>query len=183
MKGLIKRMVAAVTLTLAAAGFTVNETGLPAPVERAAIVAALLVMTPEMEGTVYEAYPDSGGVWTICTGHTKGVRRGDVATPEQCEAYLQADMGQAVDYVMRAAPDAPLFAKIAMADFAYNVGIGALARSTLLQLAKAGMHERAAEQFMRWMFVAGLDCRDPKNNCRGIPVRRELQRSVYLVRL
>ena len=81
---LIKRMIAAVTLSLAAAGFTVNETGLPQPVERAAIMAALVVMTPEMEGTVYEAYPDTGGVWTICTGHTAGVRRGQTASPEQC---------------------------------------------------------------------------------------------------
>lgn len=180
---LIKRMVAAVTLSLAAAGFTVSETGLPKPVERVAIMAALLVMTPEMEGTVYEAYPDTGGVWTICTGHTAGVRRGQTASPEQCEAYLQADLGEAVDYVMRSTPAAPLFAKVALADFAYNVGIGALGRSTLLQLSKAGMHEHAAQQFARWVFVAGRDCRDPKSNCGGIPARRELQRSVYLVRL
>lgn len=183
MKGLIKRMVAAATMALAAAGFTVSETGLPAPAERAAITAALLVMTPEMEGTVYEAYPDTGGVWTICTGHTHGVRRGDVATPEQCEAYLRSELDQSVSFVMRAAPAAPLFAKVAMADFAYNVGLGALSRSTLLRLAKAGQHDLAAQQFMRWTFVAGRDCRDPKNNCRGILARRELQRSVYLVRL
>ena len=180
---LLQRIVAAVTLSLAAAGFTVNETGLPAPVERAAIMAALLVMTPEMEGTVYEAYPDTGGVWTICTGHTLGVRRGDVAKPAHCEAYLRGDLGAAVDYVMREVPKAPLFAKIALADFAYNLGLRALSRSTLLQYAKAGLHELAAKQFGRWMFVAGLDCREAKSNCGGIPKRRELQRQVYLVRL
>ncbi|WP_087693526.1 glycoside hydrolase family protein [Pseudomonas sp. PE-S1G-1] len=180
---LVQRIVAAVSLSLAAAGFTVNETGLPVPVERAAIMAALLVMTPEMEGTVYEAYPDTGGVWTICTGHTLGVRRGAVASPEQCEAYLRADLGEAVDFVMREVPNAPLFSKIALADFAYNLGLRALARSTLLQYAKAGLHELAAQQFGRWMFVAGRDCREPKNNCGGIPRRRELQRQVYMVRL
>lgn len=179
---LIKRIVAAVTLSLAAAGFTVNETGLPAPVERAAIMAALLVMTPEMEGTVYEAYPDTGGVWTICTGHTLGVRRGDEADPEQCAAYLRADLGEAVDFVMREVPAASIFQKIALADFAYNLGLRALAKSTLLQYAKAGLHDLAAKQFGRWMFVAGRDCRQPKSNCGGIPVRRELQRQVYMVR-
>jgi len=179
---LLQRIVAAVTFSLAAAGFTVNETGLPAPVERAAIMAALLVMTPEMEGTVYEAYPDTGGVWTICTGHTLGVRRGDEASPAQCAAYLRADLGDAVDFVMREVPSASLFQKIALADFAYNLGLRALAKSTLLQYAKAGLHDLAAKQFGRWMFVAGRDCRQPKNNCGGIPVRRELQRQVYMVR-
>lgn len=180
---LVKRIVAAVTLSLAAAGFTINETGLPAPVERAAIIAGLMILTPEMEGTEFEAYPDSGGVWTICTGHTQGVRPGDVATPEQCAAYLQGDLGESVDYVMRAAPAAPILAKLAMADFVYNVGPGSLGRSTLLRLARAGQHEAAAEQFRRWVYVSGRDCRQPASNCGGIVRRRELQRTLYLVGL
>jgi len=180
---LIKRIVAAVTLSLTAAGFTVNETGLPAPVERAAIMAALMILTPEMEGTEFEAYPDSGGVWTICTGHTQGVRPGDRATPEQCAAYLQGDLGESVDYVMRVAPKASIWQKIALADFVYNLGRTALARSTLLRLTLAGDYVAAAEQFRRWMFVAGRDCRLVASNCGGIVTRRELQRSLYLVGL
>ena len=180
---LIKRIVAAVTLSLAAAGFTVNETGLPAPVERAAIIVGLMILTPEMEGTEFEAYPDSGGVWTICTGHTKGVRPGDRATPEQCAAYLQGDLGGAVDFVMRAAPKATIWQKIAMADFVYNVGATAFARSTLYRLVLAGDYVAAAEQFRRWMFVAGRDCRLVASNCGGIVTRRELQRSLFLVGL
>lgn len=180
---LIKRIVAAVTLSLAAAGFTVNETGLPAPVERAAIIAGLMILTPEMEGTEFEAYPDSGGVWTICTGHTKGVRTGDRATPEQCAAYLQGDLGGAVDFVMRAAPKATIWQKIAMADFVYNVGATAFARSTLYRLTLSGDYVAAAEQFRRWMFVAGRDCRLIASNCGGIVTRRELQRSLFLVGL
>lgn len=180
---LIKRIVAAVTLSLAAAGFTVNETGLPAPVERAAIIAGLMILTPEMEGTEFEAYPDSGGVWTICTGHTKGVRPGDRATPEQCAAYLQGDLGGAVDFVMRAAPRATIWQKIALADFVYNVGPGAFARSTLYRLTAAGDYVAAADQFLRWMFVAGRDCRLAASNCGGIVVRRQLQRTLYLVGL
>jgi len=180
---LLQRIVAAVTLSLAAAGFTVNETGLPAPVERAAIIAGLMVLTPEMEGTVYEAYPDMGGVWTICTGHTKGVRRGDVATPTECAAYLQGDMGGAVDFVMRTVPRATIWQKIALADFVYNVGASAFIKSTMYRLAIAGQWPAAAEQFRRWTFVAGLDCRIPANKCPGIPKRREVQRSLFLVGL
>lgn len=178
---LVQRIIAAVTLSLAAAGFTVNETGLPAPVERAAIIAGLMILTPEMEGTVYEAYPDTGGVWTICTGHTKGVRRGDVASPAECAAYLQGDMGGAVDFVMRAVPRATIWQKIAMADFVYNVGATAFIKSTMYRLAIAGQWSAAADQFRRWTFVAGLDCRIPASNCQGIPRRREVQRSLFLV--
>lgn len=180
---LVKRIIAAVTLSLTAAGFTVNETGLPAPVERAAIIAGLMILTPEMEGTEFEAYPDSGGVWTICTGYTKGVRPGDRATPEQCAAYLQGDLGGAVDFVMRAAPKATIWQKIAMADFVYNVGATAFARSTLYRLVLAGDYVAAAEQFRRWMFVAGRDCRFVASSCGGIVTRRELQRSLFLVGL
>ena len=180
---LIKRIIAAVTLSLAAAGFTVDQTGLPAPVERAAIIAGLMILTPEMEGTVYEAYPDTGGVWTICTGHTKGVRRGDVATPEEWAAYLRGDMGGAVDFVMRAVPKATIWQKIAMADFVYNVGATAFIKSTLYRQALAGNWPAAAEQFRRWVYVAGLDCRIAASNCRGIPLRRETQRSLFLVGL
>jgi len=177
---LIKRIVAAVTMSLAAAGFTVNETGLPAPVERAAIIAGLMILTPEMEGTEFEAYPDSGGVWTICTGHTKGVRPGDRATPEQCAAYLQGDLGGAVDVVMRAVPKATIWQKIALSDFVYNVGATAFARSTLYRLTVSGQYAAAADQFPRWAFVAGRDCRLVVNKCGGIVRRRELQRSLYL---
>ncbi|HEC0486911.1 TPA: lysozyme [Pseudomonas aeruginosa] len=180
---LIKRIIAAVTLSLAAAGFTVNETGLPAPVERAAIIAGLMILTPEMEGTKFEAYPDSGGVWTICTGHTKGVRPGDRATPEQCAAYLQGDLGGAVDFVMRAVPKATIWQKIALADFVYNVGATAFARSTLYRLTVAGDYVAAAAQFMRWRFVAGRDCGLVQSNCAGIIFRRALQRDLFLVGL
>ncbi|MDH1551012.1 lysozyme [Pseudomonas juntendi] len=178
---IVKRVIAAVTLSLAAAGFTVNETGLPVPVERAAIMAGLMILTPEMEGTVYEAYPDTGGVWTICTGHTKGVRSGDVATQEQCAAYLQGDLGGAVDLVMREFPKATIWQKIALADFVYNLGAPALLKSTLYRLAKAGQWRAAADQFGRWTYVAGRDCRILANNCRGIPMRRDLQRTLFLV--
>lgn len=180
---LIKRIVAAVTLSLAAAGYTVNETGLPAPVERVAILTGLAILTPEMEGTIYQAYPDTGGVWTICTGHTGGVRRGDVATREECAAYLEDDAGEAVDYVMRAIPRATIWQKVAAADFVFNLGAPAFAKSTLYRLTVAGDYRAAAEQFRRWIYVAGLDCRLASSRCSGIPKRREVQRSLYLVGL
>lgn len=177
---LIKRIIAAATLSLAAAGYTVNETGLPAPVERAAITAALMVMTPEQEGTKFKAYPDTGGVWTICTGHTGGVQRGDVATPEMCAAYLQDDLAFAVDFVMKTVPQAPLLCKISLADMVYNVGRAAVAKSTMVRLFQAGDPVGAANAFMKWVYVAGQNCLVKASNCYGIVLRRMLQRDLCL---
>ena len=42
-----------------------------------------------------------------------------------------------------------------MVSFAYNVGLGNLASSTLLKLHKAGDHAGAAAQFARWNKAAG----------------------------
>lgn len=180
---LMQRIIAAVTLSLAAAGFTVSQTGIPAPVERAAIFAGLMVLTPEMEGTRFKAYPDTGGVWTICTGHTGGVKRGDVATPLECSAYLQSDLGSSVDFAQSRSGPVGLFCKIAIADMHYNVGHGAVAKSTLLRLANAGNQRGAAEQFGRWVYVGGKDCRVAANDCGGIPVRRAIQRELCMVGL
>lgn len=180
---LMQRIVAAVSLSLAAAGFTVSQTGIPAPVERAAILAGLMVLTPEMEGTRFKAYPDTGGVWTICTGHTGGVKRGDVATPPECAAYLQSDLGRSVDFAQSRSGPVGLFCKIAIADMHYNVGHGAVSSSTLLRRANVGDQRGAAEQFGRWVYVGGKDCRVAANDCGGIPVRRAIQRELCMVGL
>lgn len=180
---LLQRIIAAVTLSLAAAGVTVSQTGIPAPVERAAIYAGLMVLTPAMEGTRLKAYPDTGGVWTICTGHTGGVRRGDVATQPECAAYLHSDLTNSVDFAQANSGPVGLFCKIAIADMHYNAGPGALSKSTLLRLANAGDQLGAANQFGRWVYVSGKDCRIAANDCGGIVIRRELERQLCMVGL
>ena len=58
--------------------------------------AALLVFaigyTSSWEGRRYVAYQDVGGVWTICDGIIKGVKKGDKATDAQCDAMLLEDI-------------------------------------------------------------------------------------------
>lgn len=47
------------------------------------------------EGLRLHAYPDPYYGWrtpTICYGHTKGVKRGDVVTLEQCQTWLVEDI-------------------------------------------------------------------------------------------
>lgn len=182
MSPLARRVSVAVAGVLLTAGVTTMA--VPKQVERAAILAGLVVLTPEMEGTRLTAYPDTGGVWTICTGHTGGVRRGDRATSSQCEAYLRSDLGTVLTFLEeRVTGDVSLLCKVAIADFAYNVGITAAGRSTLLRHANAGDQVAAAEQFGRWVYVGGKDCRVAANNCGGIVGRRNIQSELCRVSL
>lgn len=183
MRPIIKRVAAAAFAVLAAAGYSASSSDVPVALERAALTAGLMVLTPEMEGTRLEAYPDSGGVWTICTGYTHGVQPGDVATPDECDAYLRSSLRESVDFVLKRAPPVSLLCRIAIADMHYNAGPGAVRRSTLLRLAESGDQAGAAYQFMRWVYVGGRDCRDPASNCPGIVTRREIQRDLCLVGL
>jgi lysozyme len=66
-----------------------------------------LLMVEHHEGTKLKAYPDVAYGWsmpTICTGHTKGVQRGDVATPELCKQYLQEDLSDALGFLTWSLP-------------------------------------------------------------------------------
>lgn len=103
----------------------------------AAIAAA---MTLDWEGSVNRAYFDSdGNVWTICAGHTAGVKPGDVATDAQCEAYQQQDQAAATAAVKRCI-HVPLTdpARAAFIDAAFNLGPSIVCSSTLQRKANAG---------------------------------------------
>lgn len=123
----------------------------------AAVVLALAgALGVHFEGTRNTAYADVGGVWTICQGHTAGVKPGDAATDAECRAYLQADMGDAYAAVSRCIT-APLTVSQAAAftDLAYNAGSGAVCGSTLQRLANGGDVMAACEQINVWNKVSG----------------------------
>ena len=52
------------------------------------ILGSLIALVAGFEGYRTDAYRDTGGVWTICYGETKGVKRGDTATKQQCDNML-----------------------------------------------------------------------------------------------
>jgi lysozyme len=125
-----------------------------------------------------QAYPDPGYGWavpTICYGHTRGVKRGMVATLEQCELWLKEDYSTLVLPVMQRLIEAPLAKNeaIALADFIFNVGSGNFAKSTLLKKLNAGDYAGAAEEFLRWN----------KSNGKVLPglvTRRQDERNLFI---
>ena len=91
----------------------------------------------EFEGCRLSAYTDSVGVPTIGVGHTKGVKMGQKISMEQAESFLREDLFSVEKYV-NTIPEVNTQGKFdALVDFAFNLGIGALQRSTLLKKIKA----------------------------------------------
>ena len=76
----------------------------------------------EFEGCRLLAYQDSGGVWTIGWGHTKGVSGGDSITQGQADQWLASDIQWAVASVNHNAGIVPQGVFDALVDFTYNVG-------------------------------------------------------------
>jgi lysozyme len=104
---------------------------------------------------ITHAYPDPGYGWavpTICYGHTRNVKRGDVATLAQCEAWLVEDFDRIVKpaLVRYVTVQITVNQAVALADFIFNVGGGAFAKSTLLRKLNAEDCVGAADQFPRW---------------------------------
>lgn len=116
-----------------------------------------LEFTKVAEGVRLKAYQDTGGVWTIGVGHTKGVVKGMVATSAQVDAWLKEDIVEAEDCVTR-----KVFVPLtqgqydALVDFVFNLGETQFARSTLLRKLNAKDYEGAANEFKRWVYDNGV---------------------------
>lgn len=106
------------------------------------ISAGVLVTTAVHEGYRDEAYPDpaSGGApWTIGFGETKGVRKGDRTTPLRALQQLDkslAEYGAGVSRCITVPLSQGEFD--ASVDLAYNIGVAAFCRSSIVERFNAG---------------------------------------------
>jgi lysozyme len=147
----------------------------------AGFAPVLLALVMFFEGLSLTAYRDTGGVVTICYGHTAGVKMGDVATRSQCMGWLWDDLQNAIRTVDRHVKvDVGWLCRVSLVDFVFNVGSPNFVHSTLLRRFNAGDRLGAPDEFLRWMYVGGKDCRDPANNCSGIVTRRQVERELCL---
>jgi len=116
------------------------------------------------EGVELEAYQDTGGVWTIGVGHTRGVTEGMTITEDQAEAFLRQDIGWAEAVVDR-------YVKVPLTQsqydilvsFAFNVGEGQFRTSTLLRKLNAGNYDAVPRQLLRWTYDNGEYIQGLKN--------------------
>lgn len=108
------------------------------------------------EGLRTTAYLDSVGVATICYGETEGVKLGDKRTVEECGEMFKVKLG-AYAYAVQVLVERPMPVEVhaAFTSWAYNVGVGAAASSTLVRLARQGDFDGACDQLLRWKFAGG----------------------------
>lgn len=143
--------------------------GLGAIILAAGGSAALLVAAPFIsgwEGRVHTPYQDSGGVWTVCDGHTKNVVVGKTYSDEECDYLYAADLVEAEKAVKRIIKTPlPEQVHVAFVSFTFNVGEGNLSKSTLARLANKGDLTGACNQLKRWVYV-------DKRILRGLENRR-----------
>jgi lysozyme len=125
--------------------------------------AAGLATVKEFEGLRLKAYKCPAAVWTIGYGHTSAAGAPNVTpdlviTKDEAEGILKDDMEQYEAGVRK-------YVKVgltqnqfdALVDFAYNAGVGALAKSTLLKKVNAEKFDEVPAEFMKWTKGGGKE--------------------------
>jgi GH24 family phage-related lysozyme (muramidase) len=122
----------------------------------ASVVLAGSILVAPWEGVKTEAYADVIGVWTVCYGETRGVKRGDAYTDEQCTDQLALSLPQYKAAMLKyvKVPLQP-YEEAAYISFSYNVGIGNFAKSTLLTKLNKGQHQAACAELKKWVYASG----------------------------
>ncbi|AYC20054.1 Lysozyme RrrD [Dickeya dianthicola] len=138
-------------------------------------MAIAVALIQNFEGVRYTPYRDVVGVLTVCYGHTgPDIIPRKTYTEAECQALLRSDLQpvfSTIDQVVTVPmPDAR---RAALASFAYNVGTGALTRSTMLRKLNAGDTSEACEELLRWNKAGGREW-------KGLTNRREVERELCL---
>ena len=148
----------------------------------ASFLALCCEFTAPNEGIVNHAVKDTGGIWSICRGHTYNVHEGDTATDDQCKIWYKQDMTHAIYLVDLFTDNAPIppNAKKVFVDEVFNTGGGDFKGSTMVKMIKAGNYAGACRQFPRWHYAGHKDCYIRANACYGIITRRQRQMETCL---
>lgn len=129
------------------------------------------------EGFSATPYLCPAGVWTWGYGHTMSMgerQRGGMITRGEAESLLRGDLTTAENAVNRLVTVPLTQGQFdALVSFTFNLGQGALMRSTLLRLLNSGDYANAAAQFKKWVYAGGT-------KLPGLVARREEERSLFV---
>ncbi|WP_337228457.1 lysozyme [Proteus faecis] len=141
-----------------------------ASVASAGAVTIAITVIGYFEGVRYEPYRDVAGILTVCYGHTgNDIIQNRLYTQQECDALLQKDfikIQQQVDALVKVSLDN--HTKASLYSFAFNVGITAFSRSTLLKKLNVGDQNGACEEMKRWIYAGG-------KVWKGLINRREME--------
>lgn len=123
------------------------------------------------------AYRCPAGVWTIGHGVTEGVREGMRMTRAEADVALHREIAKHEAAVARlVAVDLNQNQRDALISFSYNVGSGALGRSTLLKKLNRGDYPGAQAEFLKWNKAGG-------KQLRGLSIRRAKEAALFAERM
>ncbi|MEZ2756466.1 lysozyme [Providencia vermicola] len=135
--------------------------------------AIALTVIAYFEGVRYEPYEDVGGVLTVCYGHTgKDIVPDKIYSKEECNELLELDFMRTklqVDRLVKVPVNE--HTKAALYSFAFNVGTGAFAKSTMLKKLNEGDQYGACEELKKWVYAGG-------KVWRGLVNRREAEAAI-----
>lgn len=121
-----------------------------------------LEMIKHFEGLRLEAYQCSAEKWTIGYGTTHtalgAVKPGQRITKAEAERLFESDI-RLFEQRVRDLVEVPLTDNqfSALVSFAYNLGEGALKRSTLLRKLNNSDFSGAADEFPKWKYAGGKE--------------------------
>lgn len=117
----------------------------------------LIFKVMQFEGLRLVAYRDAGGVLTIGYGHTGGkLKKGDTMTKDEAYSTLCQDLSKKGRFVNALGVCETQGQFDALTDFCFNLGTGALNRSTLLKKIRAGAPTAEIQaEFRRWVHCNG----------------------------
>lgn len=138
-----------------------------------------LNLIKEFEGCRLNAYKCAAGVWTIGYGHTgevngKAICNGLTITQKQADELLRGDM-QVFENTVNTVVTVPITQNMfdALVSFSFNVGGGALRKSTLLKKLNSKDYTGAADEFAKWNKAGG-------QVLKGLVRRRKAERALFL---
>ena len=133
----------------------------------------------EFEGCRLTAYKCPAGVWTIGYGHTgtvdgKLIASGMTISAAKATELLKKDLAE-FEAAVNSSVTAPITQNMfdALVSFSFNVGAGALRRSTLLKKLNAKDYDGAANEFPLWNKAGG-------KVLNGLVRRREREKQLFL---
>src|SRR5689334_18051004 len=150
----------------------------PSTGKRAAAVALAVGMI-----TVWEGYQKVGwhdpidppGINTVCYGHIEDVEIGDTYTKTQCEEMLASDLPRYMAMVERCIHvPMPPHRHAAMISFTYNVGGGALCKSSVARKLNASDVQGGCDALLLYNRANGKEI-------RGLTNRRIAERKYCLM--
>lgn len=152
----------------------------------AAMLSAAAGFAVINEGIVLKTYPDPALGWkvpTACAGDTgPHIQPGMVFSMQECMNMLETRHAKTWERVSKCIthevtpPQA-----VSILSLADNVGVGPVCGSTLIAQLNAGLPPAVwCQQYLRWNFVGGRDCRLKPSKCPGIPPRRARERNMCM---